>query len=363
MSVRTETLFERVKALTEHPGPVGRGQAYNEWLRARWQGIRDAPATIRTPGNLLVKVGGHGPKVVLVAHVDEIAFSVKTITDCGALAISPAIPDQAGRPSRRMGLHVAGQSALVLGENGLVEGVFTTVTGHVTTREQSEQQVIRWRDFWVEVGCSSREACQDLGILPGTPIVWNPPTRRLGKRIVGKAMDDRAGLAILETVLSEVKPDALNCELWLAATVMEECYALGAWALCSQTQFDAAIIVDIGLSSDCPSVSEIDVPVRLGDGAVLVVKDNAVHYNIDLLRRIERCALLTGIPVQRAAYGVDGSYTSDGLRFIAHGIPTALVTFPCAYTHSPFELIDERDLRAVCDLLHTLVMNWGESSE
>ena len=221
----------------------------------------------------------------------------------------------------------------------------------MTTYEEIEQREIRWRDFWGEVGCTSQKACHELGIFSGTPIVWNPPTRRLEQRIVGKAMDDRARVAILVTVVEEIDPGALDCELWLAGTVMEDCYALGAWALASKIRFDVAIIVDIGLACDCPSVSEVDVSVRMGDGAVLVVKDNAAHYDIELLRSLERCAFANGIPARRAIYSVDGSYTSDGLRFVGHGITTGLVAFPTAYTHSPYEMVDEQDLEAVAKLL------------
>ncbi len=349
------TIFERLKALSEKPGPLGHESEFNAWLKERWSGLRDIESSIVPPGTLLVRVSGSGPKVVLAAHADEVSFVVKSVSEQGLCSIGPGMPDKEGRPLRRMGLHIAGQPALVLAEKGPLEGVFTTVTGHVTTQEQRAESEIRWRDFWVDIGCNTREECEARGILPGTPILWNPPTRQMGHRIVGKAMDDRAGLAVLETILAELGPDEPDCELWLAATAMEECNALGAAALASRYDFDLAIVVDIGLSCDCPAVSEVDVPVRMGDGVVLVVKDNAAHYDIRLVQALEGCAKANGVKVQRASYGVDGSYASDGLRFIEHGITSALVAFPAAYTHSPFEMVDERDLRAVATLLQKFV--------
>ena len=354
-------MFEILRDLSQHPGPVGRGADYNRWLSERWRSIcPELEQTVKPPGNLLVKVGGHGPRVAVIAHADEIGFVVQSVHQDGLLAIAPAIPDRDGRPVRRMGLHVAGQPALVLGESGPVEGVFVTFTGHVLTQEQRSAPTIRWRDFWVDVGCESAAECAERGILPGTPIVWNPPVRRLGRRIVGKAMDDRAGLAILETVLKETRPETLGCELWLVSTVMEESYALGAWALSAGHTFDAALILDVGLSRDCPAVSGRDVVQRMGDGGVLVTRDNMCHYDIHLIRALEACATAHNVPVSRAAYGVDGSYTSDGVRLIAAGVRTALLAFPTAYTHCPYEMVVESDLRACADLVLRMAEEWSQ---
>ncbi len=353
-------LAERVKLLSEIHGPVGWEWRTNEWLKSRWASMGAHDFESVPPGSLLAKVGGTGPRVVLVAHIDEIGFVVKSVTPEGLLTIVPSFPDRNGRAPKRIGLFVAGQPAVVLGEEGAVDGVFATVCGHAARYEQWQNGEIRWRDFWVDIGCGSAEEVRARGVLPGTPVLWNPAARLIGTKLIGKAMDDRAGIAILETVLAEVDPSALSCELWIASTAMEECNALGAMALGKAHSFDAAIVLDVGLSSDCPAVSEEDVPACLGDGAVAVVKDNAAHYDVRLIRRLERCSQAEELPLQRAVYGVDGSYASDGLRLIAQGIPTALLAFPTSYTHSPCEMVDTRDLRVVTDLLKATVTRWSE---
>ncbi|MAG12969.1 MAG: aminopeptidase [Spirochaetales bacterium] len=356
-----DKIFETVKALCERPGPAGRGGEYNRWLLNRWRSY-SPDWKILAPGNLVAKIGGSGKRILLTAHSDEIGFAVRSIHEEGFLAFGPLTPDRDGRPQRGMGLHVAGQPACVLGENGQVDGVFVAATGHATTYEQRTSREIRWRDFWVDVGCSSRAECEALGIYPGTPIIWNPPTRRLGEhRIVGKAADDRAGLAIIEMVLEELAGADPGCELWVAATVLEEINAIGSWALGNWASmrgepFDLAVVIDVGLSCHCPSVSQADVPQKLGSGPVLVVKDNSTHYDIEGIRGLEACAAKYGIATERASYGVDGSYASDGCRLMAFGIPSVLLVFPAAFTHSPFEMIDERDLLSLVDLIHHFVI-------
>jgi len=47
----------------------------------------------------------------------------------------------------------------------------------------------------------------------------------------------------------------------------------------------------------------------------------------------------------RARPGIDRNFASDGETFIRRGVDTALVDFPTHDTHSPFERVDERDLK------------------
>jgi len=281
--------------------------------------------------------------MVLPAHADQVSFSTRIITKHGTLAISPLIPSQKGNLLENGSVCGVSQPAAGACENWPGEGVLTAVTGHVTTYEQERPQggLRGLARFLGRVGCSSFEElrrwvshkdahCMILTI------------RRLRNGIVGKAMKDRAGLA-------KIDREALGCELWLAGTVMEECYALGAWALAPRFLFDLAIIVNIGLSCDGPSASEAMSLFAWVMGPCWLSR--TAPHAIELLRRLERCALENGISGRRAIYGVGGSCTSDGLCFVGHRITTGILTFPTAYTHSQYDVVDEQGLEAVARLL------------
>lgn len=126
-----------------------------------------------------------------------------------------------------------------------------------------------------------------------------------------------------------------------------------------ELETDEAIALDVGLSGDVPTVSDLDVPARLGRGPTLVHQDSEIHYSRQVIDSLIRTAEAEDIPVQHAVFQ---SYASDGAAFIRQGIPTALVAFPARYTHSPFETVSIDDLLLTVDLLEAYVTEdgWGD---
>jgi len=342
-------MFEIIKVLTELPGAVGNEHLVQDFLYERWA-PRCKEIHLDGVGNLIARVGGQGKKLLITAHADETSFLVKSISDGGFLFLN------SNRPGLRPAswLYFIGQPALVLGLDGQrVEGVFATATGHATTAAQRERHQLEWSDIFVDIGARDEAEVRGQGVDIGCPVVWNPETRRFGKFLCGKAMDDRAGLAIMDCLLMELESGTLKYDLYLASTVQEELGMVGVSALPGQVPFDLAICLDIGLAGDIPTIETRDIPVKLGGGPVLVLKDNYVHYSRPLTLSLRSIAEANGIPVQLAVFP---SYASDGLELIKAGIETALVAPPTRYTHSPFEMAHEDDLMLAVDLLKAFVV-------
>ena len=121
----------------------------------------------------------------------------------------------------------------------------------------------------VDLGYASRERVESFGIHPGTRIVLNPPTRKLGDTIVGKAMDDRAALAIATSVAERADVAKLRYELWIGSTVQEENGLLGASSIAELAPFDYGIALDVGLCGDVPGTKAENHPAKLGGGPLL----------------------------------------------------------------------------------------------
>jgi endoglucanase len=347
---RGASLFALVKMLTELAGPIGYEQPINDYLQERWSS-RAQRCWQSAIGNLFAYVGGDGRKILIGAHADEICLLIKSISDDGFLHLSIWNADREGRPPRW--LFPIGQPARIVGPAEPVSGIFATATGHAVNQTQREKPRLDWNDIFVDIGARSAAEVTSLGIRVGHRVIWNPETRRLGRSLItGKAMDDRGALAIMTALLDELDPAALTCALYFVSTVQEETGLEGAHSIAREVDVDAAIALDVGLSGDVPSVDMQDIPVRLGDGPVLVHQDSEIHYSRHVTDRLIATAQASGIPVQHAVFQ---SYASDGAAFIRQGIPTALVAFPTRYTHSPFETIDEDDLVRTVDLLKAYV--------
>jgi endoglucanase len=339
-------VFELVKELTELPGPTGHEDAVQDWVAARWSRFaRDLRRT--RVNNVLACVGGSGPRLALVAHADEICLMVKSVTDDGFLHVWPYYSDQLGRPPRWF--TPINQPALVLGSGEPVPGVFATASGHVVGGRNSPKEHVDWNDWFIDVGARCRDEVEERGIGPGARAIWNPPTRRIGRNITGKAMDDRAALAIATQAGERLsRREDLPCEVWLASTVQEENGLLGAASLADEMPFDYAIALDVGLTGDIPGPDKRDFPAILGGGPIVVFQDASCHYSRRLSDGLLETARQGEIPVQRAIFQ---NYGSDGAALIRRGVETALLTYPTRYTHSPIETVDEEDLRSAIALI------------
>ena len=340
-----DRLFEEIVALTEMIGPTGYEAPIQDHLEARWQAAGCITERSRV-GNLFAHVGGRGPKLLIAAHVDEICWRVKSISDDGHLFVTSGTGgSELGYPNPTY----LAQAVVVVTPSGHVPGVVGAATGHVASRAQRNGAALDWPDVFVDVGARTRAQALAWGIHPGAPIVPSAPTRRVGGNVVGKALDDRAGLAIMNRLLDGLNRDALAFDLWFASTVQEEIGLVGAGSV---RDFDLAIALEIGLAGDIPSVGLQHVPARLGAGPILGHKDAAVAYDVALGRRLQATAERLGMPLQHLVFL---NFASDAKAFIANGIPSALLAFPARYTHSPIETAAEGDLQAMLTLLRAFV--------
>lgn len=338
-------MFDLVKELSELPGPTGHEDAVQDWLAERWGSFSREVRRTRVD-NVLAYVGGAGPRLALVAHADELCLLVKSVSDEGFLHLWP-YNDTLGRPPRWF--MPINQPALVVTSSGNFPGVFATASGHVVGGRNSQKDHFEWNEWFVDLGVRSRKEVEDLGIGAGARVIWNPETRRIGCNITGKAMDDRAAIAIATAAGEQLAGrDDLPFELWLASTVQEENGLLGASSLVDELRLDVAIAIDVGLTGDIPEVDKRDFPSRLGGGPMIVYQDAMCHYSRRLSDALIEVARQNDIPVQRAVFQ---HYGSDGAALIRRGVDTALLTYPTRYTHSPIETVQESDLEQSVALL------------
>lgn len=331
------------------PAPTGAESELAELLHDRWA-PRCAEVRRDRVGNVVARVGGSGPRVLLQAHMDQIGYVVRHITDEGFLLLDGAQGDRRNGPERR---HHIGQPVRVLARDGSwLGGILAAASGHVLTAEQREEHRIGYDDFWVELGLRDRSSVVALGLHPGAPVIFAAPVREVGRLVVGPSMDDRVGLAAMDALIDAVTADDLRCELWLAATVQEENGVHGARALARHDHWDAAIALEVGLVGDVPGVAEREYATALGAGPIVVHRDTGIIYDRRLTLHLLELARQIDLPAQD---GLFAGYGSDGLPLWESGTPTALLTVPTRYTHTAFEAIDPSDLQGMVDLLAAFV--------
>jgi endoglucanase len=331
------------------PAPTGAETELADRIHERWA-PRCAEVRRDAVGNVIARAGGSGPRVLVQAHMDQIGYVVRHITDDGFLLLDGAQGDRRMGPERR---HHVGQPVRVLARDGTwVAGLLAAASGHVLTAEQREEHRIGYDDFWVEMGLRDRASVEALGLHIGAPVIFAGAVREVGRLLVGPSMDDRVGLAAMDALLDAIDPGDLRCELWLAATVQEENGLHGARALARHDRWDAAVALEVGLVGDVPGVAEREHATRLGNGPIVVHRDTGIIYDRALTMHLFELARREDLPAQD---GLFAGYGSDGLALWESGTPTALLTVPTRYTHTAFEAIDAADLQATVDLLQAFV--------
>src|SRR5579883_15068 len=216
-------LFALIKHLSELTGPSAQEGAVLDRVEREWREAGARLERTRT-GSLIGRFGGSGPKILLLAHADELCYLVRAIDPRGFLWLANG---QAW--SRTVGVRnwfTVGQRVRVLARAGEIPGVIASVTGHVASLRLPEPHDLDWDDLWVDTGLT-RDELSAREVTPGTRIVWDATCDQIGSQIVGKALDDRVGVAVLCEVARRLASGEPRCELTMACTVQEEIGLVG----------------------------------------------------------------------------------------------------------------------------------------
>ena len=297
-------------------------------------------------GNVVCRCGAEGPAVALVAHMDEIGFMVQGITADGFLLMVPL----GGwwnhtLPSQRM---------VVLTRDGRrIPGQVGTKPPHLLPESQ-RKQVLPDDALFVDVGASSREEVQALGIVPGCPVVPDVRVQRLAvpHRWMGKAFDNRAGVYCMLEAMRRLAAEPVGCRLMGIGTVQEEVGCRGARAL--REVPDLAIILEGPPADDTFGQSSVCRQGVLGSGVQVRLYDPTQITPPALADFVLRVAAEENIPVQPAVRRSGGTDAAAAYPQW-HGTPAIVFGVPTRYIHSHNGILDDRDLEACVALACAVV--------
>jgi putative aminopeptidase FrvX len=330
----TERLLEE---LTNAHGVSGFEGPVRDILRREW---KDLLTDLHTDGigNLIGSLPGSSdsPRVLLMAHMDEVGFLVRHIDENGYLYIHNVggYFDQS----------VLTQRLSILTARGEVLGYTGMKSGHIL-RPDERDRMIPLQDMFVDVGASSRAEAEGMGLRAGLPVAYATKFEVLNgtRRYLAKAWDDRVGLAVITEALRQLRTRPHPNNLQVAATVQEEIGLRGASVVTATTSPDIVINLEIGIASDFPLLtSKALSQEELGKGAGIFVFDGSMIPNNNYIEWILRLADENTIPVQFesvSGYGEDAAMIQKSAR----GVPAVNIGIPTRYGHSQSGVIDRAD--------------------
>lgn len=314
-------LLQTLQTLCTLDGPSGFEDAVRDYIRHR---IAPHVTTLYEDvmGNLIAyKEGKSTPdkKILFAAHMDEVGFIVKSITDEGFLKFAPL-----GGIDTRV---IIGKRVLV-GEHHR-PGIIGIKAVHLTTPED-RKVVPKVTDLYIDIGATTKEEAQTL-TSPGDYIVFDSDPILFGDNFLkARAIDDRIGCATMIHLIEE-GPDVTA---WYAFTVQEEVGTRGSGPAAYAVQPDIAIILEGTTAGDMPGTEPHRRVCAPGKGAVLPFMDNSAIYDHNLHQQLTQIAKDNNIPYQLKEY-VSGGTDAGTIQKTATGIRVAAISAAVRNIHSP----------------------------
>jgi putative aminopeptidase len=309
-------------------------------------------------GNLVLPLSSgnaKAPSIVVVAHMDEIGYRVKTISEDGRLEVvelgSGIQYFFQGHPAL---VHTASGDV-----NAVVELPHSWDNSNFKWPEENPELTLR-----VDPGSRTAAEAAQLGIKVGDTITVPKAYRPLiGTRANGRSFDDRVGCtALISAVWALGGPESpvlKGRNVTFVWSTGEEEGLVGAAKYAARLAEkhqapDFVFAVDTFVSSDSPLESKRYADAEIGKGFVVRAVDSSNIVPPAALEKIQKLARENQIPIQ---YGVT-SGGNDGSAFVRYGTLDVALGWPLRYSHSPAEVIDTRDVDSLAHIIAAVARSW-----
>jgi putative aminopeptidase FrvX len=329
--------FDLLKELTETSGVPGYEDRIRDIVRREFESEVDHVRS-DAMGNVVGTIEGDSDtEVVVAAHMDEIGFMVRHVTDDGFVQV-----DALGGWDPRV---LKAQRVTIHTDDGDVPGLIGSVPPHTLDEEQRDSTP-DVGDLHIDLGVDDEEA-EEL-VSRGDLVTLEQTTERVGDNVTGKALDDRVCVfTMLEAARRIDDPDVT---IHFAATVQEEVGIRGAKALGVDLDPDLAIALDVTVANDVPGFEPGDHVTELGDGTAIKLKDSSVITNPKVHGRLEDVAEDQDIEYQLEVLPAGGTDTA-GFQRSGGATPVGAISVPTRYLHTVTESAHVDDVDATIDLL------------
>ncbi len=343
--------------LSNAHGPSGFEGPVRNIVRRELEGLCDNLETDGM-GSLMGHFRGSdlsGPTVMIAAHMDEVGLMVRYITAEGYVKFQTlgGWLDQA----------LINQRWIIHTKLGPVDGLTGIKTPHVMSAE-SRNQVFKRDGLFLDVGATSKEDAQErLGITPGDPITPDSKVSPMAGNnlLIGKAWDDRVGLAVMIDVLNRLDGVSISSNLYAVATVQEEVGLRGAQTSSYKIRPEVGVNLESGVAGDYPGTSQDESQEKLGKGPTIFLHDSSMIPNLALRNLFVETAEEQNISVQ---FDVLSGYGEDGaeMQRSHDGAPSINISVPTRYLHSHNSVINLEDVGKTVDLVVSVIKGLDRES-
>jgi len=332
---------EVLRRLLTAPGPSGYEQAPAAIFREACAEF--AEVSHDTVGSTVARVKGtgDGPLLAIVGHIDEIGLIVHHIDDEGYLWFTPV----GGWDP----VVLVGQRLEIATRNGPVLGVVGKKPIHLMG-DDDRRKVPELKHLHIDIGAEdgddarSRVRVGDVAVIAGDPVEFP------NDRVVSRSMDNRLGCYVAyEAARLVAEAGDAPGDVCALAVAQEEITFAGARTTAFSLEPDLVVVVDVTFATDAPDTNEKEVGRhRFGTGPVLGRGSTLDPLVFEL---VHAAGEAEGIPFTVAASARSTGTDADAFHAARAGIPSAVVSIPLRYMHSPVEMVQLDDVQNAARLI------------
>lgn len=304
--------------------------------------IEDTKASVSFDGigSMIFHHKGKGPKVMFCAHMDEVGFMVRSISDIGMLHLMPigGVKDTAK----------SFQAVTVTKEDG------SKLKGLMNCSYDSNGKV---NDVYVDIGLHSAKEVLEAGVSIGDMVCFASKSEMINENVLmAKALDDRVGCYILKEVDRRINDKALVNDLYLSFTSSEEVGTRGGMCTTDKVKPDVLFAVDVACAPDL--VRNYTNNRQISKGCMIVHYDKTMIPNRKFLKYIKDLATKNDIDFQCDMFSGGGTdaaaHTVDGGRL------SIVLGIPLRYCHGSYSMTDLRDVENLIELIIKIIETLDE---
>jgi len=287
-------------------------------------------------------------KVVLEAHADEISWYVNYIDKNGYMyVIRNGGSDYQIAPSMNASIHT---------EKGLIPAFFGWPAIHVRQGKKFSDLKPEMETVVLDGGFASDKEAEEKGVHVGSIVTFDQDLREINQKfLVGRGLDNRMGgfmIAQVARLLHEQKVK-VPFGLYIVNAVQEEVGLRGARMIAERIRPNVALVTDVTHDTQSPLYSKIkEGDIACGKGPVISFAP-AVQHNVR--KMLEQVAKKEKVAIQRSAASVATGTDADAFAYSHTGIPTALLSLPLKYMHTTVEMVAQKDVEQVIQLMTEFV--------
>jgi endoglucanase len=293
-------------------------------------------------GNLIAfKKGKKTPskKVLVSAHMDEVGFMVKYISDEGYIYFEPI-----GGVDPR----VVGGRRVVISDRRIY-GIVASKAIHL--QKKSERgKVIPLDEMYIDIGLTDKKSCEEV-VSVGDVATFEPNFEEFGDGLIkSKAIDDRFGCALLVELIKE----ELEFDTYFAFVTCEEVGTDGAKQVAFNLRPDVVVAIEATTAGDVAGSPKALYACELRKGAVVSHMDGATIYDKQLVELALTTAKENDIKCQLKNV-IAGGNDASAYQKTASGARVMAISAPVRYIHSASNVVSRDDLFEIKKLVSALL--------